>query len=328
METPMTRFTALAATLALLAVGRTAEPDAPLALIKTVPLKGVDGKLDHLALDTKGQRLFVANKPNNTLDVIDLKTGQLVKQIPDQGKVSGVAYAPDLDMVYVGNGAGVCNAFSCADYASVFSTKAPGADNVHYHAGSKLVYVAHGETLSALDARAGGVKGAVKLPGSVHGFALDEKAGVAFAVLTRPSAIAVIDLGKNEVTRTFPLTLSDAGSPIAHDAANGLLFVGCPKKPMVVVFDARTGKEVAGVEIPGGVDDVQFDAERNRVYASCGDGALVVIGKKGGTYAVTARLETPKFSRTCVYGDGRLYLGVPRQQGKDGPEVRVYQTKP
>lgn len=38
---------------------------------KTIPLKGVAGKLDHLAVDNQGQRLFVANKPNNTLDIVD-----------------------------------------------------------------------------------------------------------------------------------------------------------------------------------------------------------------------------------------------------------------
>src|SRR5947208_424080 len=77
-----------------------------LVLVKTIPLKGVAGKLDHLAVDSKGERLFVANKPNNTLDIVDLKTGKLIKQIADQGKVSGVSFAEDLDMIYVGNGAG------------------------------------------------------------------------------------------------------------------------------------------------------------------------------------------------------------------------------
>ena len=76
-----------------------------LVATKTIPLKGVPGKLDHLAVDSKGQRLFVCNKPNNTLDIVDLKSGSLVKQIPDQGKVSGITYAEDLDMIYVGNGA-------------------------------------------------------------------------------------------------------------------------------------------------------------------------------------------------------------------------------
>jgi DNA-binding beta-propeller fold protein YncE len=300
-----------------------------LVLTKTIALKGVAGKLDHLAVDAKGERLFVANKPNNTLDIIDLKGGKLLKQIPDQGKVSGVTYAEDLDMIYVGNGAGFCNAFEGKDYKQVFSVKAPNADNVHFHSGSKLVYVGQDEILSALDATTGELKASVNLPGAVHGFKIDKKAGKIYAVLTKPNLIAVIDLSSHEIVGQFPLTLSDAGSPIAQDSENGLLFVGCPKqKPMVVIFDIATGKETGSVEIPGGVDDIHFDSKRNRLYASCGAGALVVIEKHGDVCDVVARLETSKDSRTCAWKAGKLYLGVPKQENTDGPEIRIYEARP
>ncbi len=313
----------------LLAASHAAADSESLSLVQTIPLKGVAGKLDHLAVDKDGGRLFVANKPNNTLDIVDLKTGKLIKQIADQGKISGVSYAADLDMIYVGNGAGVCNAFDGKEYNRVFSTPAPHADNVHYHSGNKTVYVGQDEILSELDAKTGAVKAAIKLPGAVHGFKIDKKAGKIYAVLTKPNLIAVVDLAKQEVISKFPLTLSDAGSPIAQDAENGLLFVGCPKKqPMVVVFDAATGKEVASVEIPGGIDDLHFDSKRNRLYASCSDSVLAVIEKRADKYEVVARLETPKDSRTCVWSSGKLYLAVPRQEGKDGPEIRVFEALP
>lgn len=314
----------------LLAAGRViaAGPEA-LVLVKTIPLKGVAGKLDHLAVDSKGQRLFVANKPNNTLDIVDLKTGTLIKQIPDQGKVSGVSFAEDLNMIYVGNGAGTCNAFDGKEYKQVFSTPAPHADNVHYHSGNHMLYVGQDEILSELDARTGEIKAAINLPGAVHGFKIDKKAGRIYAVLTKPNLVAVIDIASHEVVDKFDLTISDAGSPIAQDSANGLLFVGCPKKqPMVVVFEAKTGKEIASVEIPAGIDDLHFDKQRNRLYASCSDSVLAVIEKTGDKYEVVARLETPKDSRTCVWSSGKLYLGVPRQEGKDGPEVRIYEARP
>ncbi len=321
----MMRFLLLAI-LSLTGVAHAA--DAVLVPLQTVALKGVDGKLDHLAVDSKGQRLFVANKPNNTLDVVDLKTNTMVQQIANQGKISGVAYAADLDMIYVGNGAGVCNGFDGKDYKLVFSTPAKGADNVHYHSGNKMVYVAHGATLSELDAKTGDVKAAIALPGDAHGFKIDKKAGLIYVVLTKPSLIAVVDVAKREVTAKFPLTLSDAGSPIAQDVANGLLFVGCPKKPMVVVFDAKTGKELTSIAIPSGIDDLHFDSKRNRLYASCSDSVLAVIEKKGDAYEVTAKIDTPKNSRTCAWSGNKLYLGVPKQEGKDGPEVRIFEAKP
>src|SRR5215472_9649124 len=178
---------------ALLLVAAQAFASDALVLKQTIPLKGVPGKLDHLAVDEKGERLFVANKPNNTLDIVDLKAGKLIKQIPDQGKVSGVDYAADLDMIYVGNGAGICNAFKGKDYSPVFSTPAPNADNVHYHSGLKLVYVGQDEILSVLDAKTGDVKAKIELPGAVHGFQIDEKAGKVYAVLTKPNLVAVVD---------------------------------------------------------------------------------------------------------------------------------------
>jgi 6-phosphogluconolactonase (cycloisomerase 2 family) len=73
--------------LVLAAAGRAADP-ASLELVQTIVLKGRPGNLDHLVLDAKNQRLFVANKANNTLDVVDLKEGKLLRQIrgrPERG---------------------------------------------------------------------------------------------------------------------------------------------------------------------------------------------------------------------------------------------------
>jgi len=40
---------------------------APLKLIQTIPLPGVPGALDHMAIDVRGQRLFVpAEQPSNS----------------------------------------------------------------------------------------------------------------------------------------------------------------------------------------------------------------------------------------------------------------------
>lgn len=75
---------------------------------KTISLERVNGKLDHLDVDIRVQRLFVANKPivankpNHTPDIVDLKTGTLLRQISDQGRVFAASYAADLDLIYVG----------------------------------------------------------------------------------------------------------------------------------------------------------------------------------------------------------------------------------
>src|SRR5438874_13325688 len=82
-------------------------------------------------------------RQGNSLDVVDLKAGKLVKQVPGQKKIQGVAYAPDLDRIFVGNGGdGACRVFDGKDYALVKSIPVPDADNVRYRADTHTVYVA------------------------------------------------------------------------------------------------------------------------------------------------------------------------------------------
>src|SRR5947209_20276664 len=104
-----------------------AEPP-PLERVQTIALRGPIGGLDHLAVDAKRGRLFVANTINGSLDVVDLKAGKLLKQVPGQGRIRGVAYSPEADRVFVGNGTGgVCNTFDGEGYERLKSVPL-GAD--------------------------------------------------------------------------------------------------------------------------------------------------------------------------------------------------------
>jgi DNA-binding beta-propeller fold protein YncE len=304
-----------------------------LELVQTIPLKGAAGRLDHLALDANGNRLFIANLSNNSLDVVDLKAGKLVKQIPNQQKIQGVAYVSDVDRIFVGNGQdGVCNVFDGKSYELVRSIKLDDADNVRYDPRTGQVYVTHAENaLSVIDPKKMEVKATIKLPGAPEAFQLDPFQPRLYVNIPRPSQVAVVDTDKNEVVDKFPLTLAGANYPLALDPKGGRVFVGCRNKPTVVVLDAKTGKEVVGVEIPGDIDDLFFDAKRERLYAACGAGFLAVLQRKAADhYEVVERIATGRLTRTCLFDpeSGRLYLPVPRQEGKDSPELRVFQAKP
>jgi hypothetical protein len=322
----------LLASLALAGPVSAAEP-ASLELVQTILLKGTAGRFDHLALDAKGDRLFIANLSNNSFDVVDLKAGKLIKQIAGQQKIQGVAYVPDLDRIFVGNGKdGVCNVFDGKTYELVRSIKLDDADNVRYDPRTKQVYVAHAENaLSVIDPKKLEVKATIKLPGAPEAFQLDPSQPRLYVNIPKPCQVAVVDTEKNEVVDKFPLKLAQSNYPLALDAKGGRLFVGCRKKPTVVVLDVKTGKEVEGVEIPGDIDDLFYDAKCDRLYAACGAGVLAVLqSKEGKRYEVVERVPTGKLARTCLFDaeSGRLYVPVPRQEGKDAPELRVFRVKP
>src|SRR6476661_8449669 len=64
----------------------------PLRLVRTIPLTNVVGRIDHLAADTDGRRLFVAALGNNTVEVIDLAAGKVVKSVGGLHEPQGVAF--------------------------------------------------------------------------------------------------------------------------------------------------------------------------------------------------------------------------------------------
>lgn len=310
-----------------------ADPSTPLELVQTIPLKGKAGKLDHLALDDARQRLFLANTVNGTLDIVDLKAGKLLKQVAGQTGIKGVAYAQDLDRVFIGLGSGgLCNAFDGADYRLLKTVKfADDADNVRYDPAGHQVFVAHAEkALGVVDAKTYAIKADMKLPGVAEGFQISPGRPKLYLVIPSPSQLVTIDTDKREIVGTFPIKMAANGHPLALDEANRRVFVGCRQAPMIVVLDAETGKEITNVAVPQDIDDLFYDAKRKRLYASCGEGFIAVIRQAGADqYEMVAKVPTAKQAKTSFFDPkaSRLYLAVPRQAGKEGPEIRVYEVK-
>ncbi len=325
-----------AAALAACCAAPAAAEDLPsLELVRKIQLHGrPDKKLDHMALDARRDRLFVANMANRTLDVIDLKAGKLLKEVPDQRGIQGVSYAPDLDRVFVGLGVGgFCNAFDGDEGKLLKSIPFPtDADNVRYDPRTGVVYVAHVENrLGILDAKTFEVKADLRLPGFPESLTLEKGRPRMYLNTPSPSQVLVFDTEKREVVRTYPLKRAGANYPLAVDETNRRLFVGCRKDPMLVVLDSESGKEVAGVPIPGDVDDLFYDPARKRLYAACGEGRLAVVRQiDADHYEALEAIPTAKLARTCLLDAerGRLFLAVPRQPGWEGPQLWVYKVRP
>src|SRR5205814_4215482 len=63
------------------AVNAAAQEKQALRLLQTIPLPRVKGRLDHMGVDLDQKRLFVAAVDNNTLEVLDLTGGKLIKSL-------------------------------------------------------------------------------------------------------------------------------------------------------------------------------------------------------------------------------------------------------
>jgi DNA-binding beta-propeller fold protein YncE len=62
----------------------------PLGMVRAIELPHVEGRIDHLALDADGQRLFVAALGNNTVEVVDLRASTHLKSLSGFREPQGI----------------------------------------------------------------------------------------------------------------------------------------------------------------------------------------------------------------------------------------------
>src|ERR1700680_4934390 len=96
----------ITALLALIAVGSltVAQDKEPLHLVQTIPMPNVKGRLDHMDVDVKGKRLFVAGLENGTFEVVDLQAGKWMRTIPGFKKPQGALFVPELNKLFLALG--------------------------------------------------------------------------------------------------------------------------------------------------------------------------------------------------------------------------------
>src|SRR2546429_7612158 len=123
-----------------------AQDHVPLGLVQTIPMPNVKGRIDHMDVDVKGKRLFVAGLENGSLEVVDLQTGKWSKSIPGFKKTQGVAYVPSLNKVFVASGDdGMLRVFRGDTLDLLDAIKLDlGPNRVAYDPHRKLLYVGYG----------------------------------------------------------------------------------------------------------------------------------------------------------------------------------------
>jgi YVTN family beta-propeller protein len=323
----------LAAAVALAAGSAWAQDKAPLDLTQTIPMEGVQGKIDHLSVDVKGKRLFVATSGDNSVQVIDLAQGKVVHKIDGLPEPQGVVFLPDLNRIAVAHGKdGSCRFFDGESYKLLKSLdfKEDG-DNVRYDAAAKRLYVAHESGgLGVVDAQKMEILRDIKLEGHPEAFQLESAGKRIFVNVPDAKHIAVVDREAGSVVAKWPLEKLEANYPMALDEPNHRLFIGCRKPSKILVLDTETGKEVAQTSISKDTDDLFYDAASKRIFLSAGEGFLDTIVQKDADHykRIWAQTTAPGARTSLFVADlGALYVGVP---GKDAQkaEIRVYKPKP
>lgn len=313
----------------VLAVGYAAraEDAAPLRLIQTIPLPGVEGRIDHMSVDLEGQRLYIAALGNNTLEVIDLTAGKRIQTIGGVKEPQGVCVIPESRKIVVASGQdNTCRIYDRSQKQLTTIESLDDADNVRFAPPDKRVYVGYSNALAAIDPEKATVVDRIKLDGHPESFQVEAQGRRVFVNVPTAGHVAVIDRVGKTVIAKWPLQHAQSNFPMALDEAGHRLFVGCRKPAVMLVFDTETGKEVTRLDCCGDTDDIFYDAATACVYLTGGEGFISVYRKADADhYQPLPKIATAPGARTALFvpQTGSLFVAIPHRSSQNA-EVRVY----
>jgi DNA-binding beta-propeller fold protein YncE len=304
-----------------------------LTQVQTIPLDGVEGRIDHFGLDSKGKRLFVSALGNDTVEVVDLAAGKVTQHIRNLRAPQGIGFAPESNRLAVANDKdGSCRLYDGTSLQHTATVELKDdADNVRYDNVSRRFWLGYGDGgLAEIDPESGKQVADVKLDAHPESFQLETRGKRIFVNVPNAGYVAVVDRETGTVIEKFRMKWAFANFPMALDEADHRLFIGCRFPAKLLVLDTETGKTVATVQIVGDTDDLFYDAAKKRIYVSGGEGRITVISQTtADIYNIAGQVATAPGARTSFFvpETRMLYVAVPHR-GAQKAALRVFTVVP
>jgi WD40 repeat protein len=328
--------------LASLSTQAYAQDHVPLRLVQTISMPNVKGRIDHMDVDVKGRRLFVAGLENGSVEVVDLRAGKWLKSIPGFKKTQGIAYVPSLNKLFIASGDdGMLRVFRGDTLDVLEAIKLDlGPNRVAYDPHTQLLYVGYGGKdagkdygeVGIIDAKTDKHLGDVKVEAHPSELLLDQSGKTLFVFVSIASKVQVVDTKKREVVSTWP-TNSLRNGDGALDEKTHRLFIGTRTPPQLIAMDSQTGKEVANLPTVEGMDGVYFDPRLKRIYISGGRdydvGYVFAYQQKDADhYETIGKIPTKSGAGTSFWSPqlNRYYVAAPAHD-KDEAAILVFEPE-
>jgi DNA-binding beta-propeller fold protein YncE len=340
----MNRFTIFFSFAACWAGTSLAQSSAPsvLNLVNSVSVPGVQRKWDHFGVDLPGNRIFVSSEEDPAVEIFDLRTGKHLRSLTGFKEPHNVLPLPELKKILVIDGG--ASEITILDSSSYEVTGhiplAIDADPIAYDHAKNLLYVVNGGRaaktsyclISVVDVAQEKKLADLKLDTNrLESMAIEKSSNRLFVNMTGANEIGVVDRDKRIVVQTWPITAAKENVAMQYDEANHRLFVVTRKPSKLIVVNTDTGKELTSLELADYVDDLAFDPDNHRLYATAGGGAgavSVIDQRDANTYKVVGNVATKPGAKTgkLVPELHRLYIGVPtKQKEKQEAEILIFE---
>ncbi|OOQ61959.1 YncE family protein [Mucilaginibacter pedocola] len=299
-----------------------------LKLINTVPLPAVRGSFDLMACDIGGHRLFLSAQDDHSVQVIDWQKGKLIRSLPGFNEPKWCFYDPETAFLYVATGKdGKITALNSHNFQIVKTyTFREKCNNLRYDAQTRQLFVGIGDTFGSIgiiDLRRQKIIGQIPLAGYPKQFELTSQR--IYANVPGEGLVQVIDRKTSRIVASWKISPSNDNVPMALDREHQLLYIGCTGGRLVV-YDVSCGKQADAISINKDADGIYLDPKRQRLYVSCGEGLIDIVGIEKQRLANIGQVTTRVGAGTSLFIHqlDRYVLALP--QTSDQPAaIQIYQ---
>ena len=271
--------------------------------LRDVTVEDIEGVVEHMAADVKGNRIFLAATGNNSIEIFDSQTLQHLGQIKGLSQPEDVIFLPSSGHLLVSNGAdGTLRTYDAKTYKLLDSKPMGGdANRIRVTANGKFVVVGWGvDGLAVIDCQTG-KRSDVQLKSHPEAIQSDSSGNRLFVNLPGVGEVAVVDRRSQTVTESWPIRQRE-NAAMALDEANRRIFVVCHRPSKLLVLNMDDGAIMATLSTPADADEVFYDQQRKRIYVIGGEGAIAPYSQKGpDEYVALSRTDTVEQARTGLF---------------------------
>lgn len=282
--------------------------------LKAVAVPDLEGPIEHMAADVKGQRIFLAATGKNSIEILDAETLHHLDSITGLAQPQDLAFLPGNGNLLVTNAAdGSLRTYDTKTLKLLDSKLMGGdADRLKVAPDGKSAIVGWGVGALALVDLKTGRRSDVQLRSHPESFQVDSIGNHIFVNLPGVAEVSVIDRRSQTMTESWPLHQRE-NAAMALDEANRRVFVVCRKPARLLVLNMDDGSVMASLSTVADADDIFYDRVRKRIYVIGGEGILAVYKQKtADEYVALSRVDTVEGGRTGLFVPewNRLYVAA------------------
>jgi DNA-binding beta-propeller fold protein YncE len=232
-------------------------------------------------------QVYISAAGAHEVAIVDDRTLKIVGRVGGIRFPDGIAYAPDVDKVFVSDESG-------------------GADVV-------------------IDAKTGAKRSTIELSGEAGNTHYDSASHCIFVAVQTKNQMVAIDPVSEKIVQRYDLAGSDHPHGFTFDEPDRLAFITSEGNASLVVLDLRTMKPVQRLTVPDDPDVLAWDPEWRRLYVAAESGVLSAYWLNGSKLEPIGEVRAPHAHTVSVDPRTHLvYLPLENIGGK--PVLRIFEV--